>query len=123
MSKSDVPEVDHLLQQETLRTGEILLCTPRLVAHMYDNLSPEGEENEEEKEILGSSPHAVLGEQMSKALVPCHTLCQAPLSAAPPSTMVLSRRLRPHSSTSHLVASCPSVAGSRRVVAAASRAS
>ena len=48
LPKGDVPEVDHLLQQETLRTGEILLCAPRLIAHVDHNLSPEGEENEEE---------------------------------------------------------------------------
>ena len=48
LPKGDVPEVDHLLQQETLRTGEILLCAPRLVAHVDHNLSPE--ENWEEND-------------------------------------------------------------------------
>ena len=49
LPKSDVPEVDHLLEQETLRTGEVLLRAPRLVAHVDHNLPPEGEENEKER--------------------------------------------------------------------------
>ena len=43
LSKGDVSEVNHLLQQKTLRTCEVLLCASRLVAHMDDYLPPEKE--------------------------------------------------------------------------------
>lgn len=43
LSKGDVSEVNHLLQQKTLRTCEVLLCASRLVAHMDDDLPPEKE--------------------------------------------------------------------------------
>ena len=57
LSKGDVSEVNHLLQQKTLRTCEVLLCASRLVAHMDDYLPPEKERRSKREQEGEGSTH------------------------------------------------------------------
>ena len=127
LPKGDVPEVDHLLQQETLRTGEILLCAPRLVAHVDHNLSPEGEENEErmiirkiQEEMRQLTCYLVRADEQGSGLSPF------PWPGSPACCSALAHDSEQEvdaTFTFHLVSTWSGIAGRRRVVAASSRAS